>query len=86
MIDRQALAGITNDADLHAAFDSISSDTDKAYIAYLRGRLAWKEGRRADAITFYTTATSLDSDSDAAIALSQAREIMAFYNKDLYNP
>lgn len=58
----------------------------RAAAYYLRGRAAWKEGHHADAITCYESAVALDPHSDAAVALEQAREIMSFYNKDLYNP
>lgn len=86
MIDRNALAALSTDEAFQTALNTASSDSDRAYIEYLRGRLAWKEGRRADALTFYNTAITLDPNSEASIALNQAQEIMDFYNKDLYNP
>ena len=53
---------------------------------YMLGRIAWKEGRNGDAISLYERAIALDPTSEAVVALEQAREIMDFYNKDLYNP
>lgn len=57
---------------------------------YLKGRIAWKEGDRTGAISLYNEAIAADNESEAAaaarIALEQARRIMDFYNKDLYNP
>ena len=53
---------------------------------YMLGRIAWKQGRKTDAITIYEQAAALDPGSEAAVALEQAHEIMAFFNKDLYNP
>lgn len=53
---------------------------------YMKGKILWKLGRRTEAITAYNEALALNPDSSAAIALAQARQIMDFYNKDLYNP
>ena len=53
---------------------------------YMKGKILWKQGRRTEAITAYNEAVALNPDSTAAIALTQARQIMNFYNKDLYNP
>ncbi len=55
-----------------------------AYTLYMRGRIAWKRGLRREAITMYEE--SAEIEPDPATALEQARAIMAFYNKDLYNP
>lgn len=63
-----------------------STNAHKARTDYLRGRLAWKQGHRADAITYYENAAQLDPEGDAAFALDQARDIMNFYHRDLYNP
>lgn len=62
------------------------AEVDAATAAYLRGRIAWKRGNRSAAIAAYAEAAALDPDGPGAVALTQAREIMAFYNKDLYNP
>lgn len=59
---------------------------EAAWVMYMMGRIAWKEGRRADAMACYAEAVTLDPASEAAVALEQARAIMAFYNKDMYNP
>lgn len=53
---------------------------------YLMGRIAWKLGQKTDAINHYEAAVALDPASEAVVALEQAREIMDFFNKDLYNP
>lgn len=60
--------------------------TERARAEYLAGREAWKAGDKAAAISHYEAAVALDPDSDAAVALAQAREIMDFYHHDLYNP
>lgn len=51
-----------------------------------RGRELWKQGLRAEAMTEYNTALSIDPDSPAAVALDMARNIMDFYDKQRYNP
>ncbi len=58
---------------------------DQAWVFYMRGRIEWKKGNKTEAISFYEKAAA-DPESEAATALEQAREIMDFYNKDLYNP
>ena len=62
------------------------TDSDMAMRHYLLGRMAWKRGHKTDAINHYEQAVAFDPSSDAAVALEQAREIMNFFNKDLYNP
>ncbi len=57
-----------------------------ADIFYRRGRLYWKLGQRGAAISDYERAVAIDSDSPAAEALKMCRDIMDFYNTDLYNP
>lgn len=71
---------------LETAFAQAPDDNARAEIKYLSGRLAWKTGRRAEAMGFYAEAVALNPDSEAAVALEQALAIMNFYNKDLYNP
>ena len=52
-----------------------------------RGRLLCRLQRHAAAMADYERATALAGpDSPAAAALAMAREVMDFYNKDLYNP
>lgn len=63
-----------------------TSPADRAAVEYLRGRMAWREGRKGEAISCYERATAIDPSSDASVALDQARAIMDFFNKDLYNP
>ncbi|GFI13179.1 hypothetical protein IMSAGC008_00707 [Muribaculaceae bacterium] len=57
-----------------------------AYTLYMRGRIAWKRGMRREAITLYEESAEIEPEGEAATALEQAHAIMAFYNKDLYNP
>ena len=53
---------------------------------YMKGKILWKQGQRTQAMAAYAQSVELNPDSPAAIALQQARQIMDFYNKDLYNP
>lgn len=53
---------------------------------YEAGRLNWRLGRRAQAITAYNHAVELNPDSPAAEALALVSSIMDFYNPDLLNP
>lgn len=57
-----------------------------AELFYLRGRAKWKLGLKTDAMSDYSRAAAIDPSSKAAEALTMAREIMDFYNHDLYNP
>lgn len=57
-----------------------------ADLYYRRGRLYWKLGDKARAITDYSSATELDPASPATEALRLCRDIMDFYHTDLYNP
>lgn len=82
------IAALTGQIDL-AASRSGESDTDgrpMAGLYYHRGKLYWKLGMKAEAMSDYARAEALDPQSPAAGALAQARDIMAFFNKDLYNP
>lgn len=53
---------------------------------YLLGNAWRKKGNWQKAINNYLEAVKLNPDSPAAGALEIANDILAFYNKDLYNP
>lgn len=53
---------------------------------YQRGRANWKLGRKGEAMSDYSKSVSLDPKSPAAEALIICREVMDFYDKNLYNP
>lgn len=59
---------------------------DEAWVAFMAGRIAWRRGDKAGAISSYERAVAINPASEAAVALEQARSIMNFYNKDLLNP
>lgn len=52
-----------------------------------RGKLLWRLGRHADAVTDYEHALALNPDNSAAkTALDMSRDIFDFFNPDLLNP
>jgi len=57
-----------------------------AELYYTRGKLYWRLGDRAAAMTDFNSAVALDPTSPARIYLNMANDIMDFYNTDLYNP
>jgi len=69
-----------------SALDALAGTPDRAWALYMKGRIAWKRGQKSSAMSFYAEAAALEPASEAATALEQARQIMDFYNKDLYNP
>lgn len=68
------------------AIDREISENPGADAFYRRGRLYWKLGRNGEAISDYERASALDPGSPAVEALKLARDVMDFYNTDLYNP
>ncbi|MDE6277725.1 MAG: hypothetical protein K2M06_06410 [Muribaculaceae bacterium] len=67
----------------------IAAEADASVLGELifrRGRLRWKIQDRSGAMSDYAAAAELAPGCGAAEALAQAREIMAFYHRDLYNP
>ena len=72
--------------DALALLDGVLNDVADSDLFYRRGRLLWKLGRKTDAMSDYGRAVKIDPQSPAAAALDMAREVMNFYNKDMYNP
>lgn len=66
--------------------DVINYNPVDAEAFFLRGKAYWRMGLRSKAISDYASAEALDSNSPAALALEQAREIEDFFNPDLLNP
>lgn len=66
--------------------DVMIASHEDAELYYQRGRLKWKAGRQTEAMSDYSKAVALDPSSPAAVALELARDVMAFYHKDRYNP
>lgn len=53
---------------------------------YERGNAFRKESKWHDAINCYIQAIELDPESPAVEAKRMLEDIMAYYNKDMYNP
>lgn len=87
---REAISALFDDNRLDeadSALDCLSdNNSDRAWALYMKGRIAWKRGQKSRAMSFYAEAAGLEPESEAATALEQARRVMDFYNKDLYNP
>lgn len=64
----------------------LKANPTEAQIWFERGRLLWQYGLHGAAMSDYGRAADLDPASPATAALEQARRIMAFYHRDLYNP
>ncbi len=80
----QAEVDIVAELSLLTAEIAANQNDDTLY--YLRGRLYWRLGQKSLAISDYECAVALNSGSPASAALKIARDVMDFYNKDLYNP
>lgn len=85
-MDKEKIKSLFDINRLDAATALLKASADDAWAQYMLGRIAWKQGRRADAIEWYERAAASDAESEAAVALEQARDVMDFFNKDLYNP
>lgn len=66
--------------------EQLAIEPRNADLLYLRGRIWWRSGDRYRAMSCYSRAVAIDSNSPAAIALEHARQIEAFFNPDLLNP
>lgn len=85
-MDRDRIKRLFDANRLAEATQLLNACPDDSWARYMLGRIAWKEGRRADAIECYERAAASDPESEAAVALEHVREVMNFFNKDLYNP
>lgn len=87
IIESLVAAGRLDDAvDRLTQLIEVHGDAD-GELHFRRGRLEWRMNRRAAATTDYATAVELNPFHRAAsMALTQARDIEAFFNPDLYNP
>ncbi len=88
-MDTEKIKNLIKENRLDEARSAIG-DSAGADALYLLGRIAWKEGQPTRAMSLYNEAISAGGTSEVAeearVALEQARKIMDFYNKDLYNP
>lgn len=68
-----------------AARESMGGDND-AQLLYLMGNAYMKQGLRKEAMNAYRKAAKINPEGPAVEAGRMIDQIMAFYNKDLYNP
>ena len=73
-------------AELARLTSEIAANPADDNLYYQRGRLYWRLGHKSQAISDYERAVALNAASPAAAALTIARDVMNFFNKDLYNP
>lgn len=66
--------------------EALLTGQEDAWSLYMLGRVAWKRGQRGDAMSLYARSAAEEPDGPGSVALEQARQIMDFYNHDLYNP
>ena len=66
--------------------NAIEADAYNDQLYFLRGKLHWRLGNRSQAITDYEHAVAINPQSPARIALDNARDVISFFNPDLYNP
>lgn len=62
----------------------LNPDNDSAF--YERGKLYWRMGRKADAMTDFNAAVHINPESPARLRLEMANDIMSFFNTDILNP
>lgn len=68
-----------------AARESMGGDND-AQLLYLMGNAYMKQGLRKEAMNAYRKAAEINPEGPAVESGRMIDQIMAFYNKDLYNP
>ena len=84
-IDKLIDAGRLDQAERRLT-ELVEANPDDADARYRRGRLRWRLGDRAGAISDYEHAAAADPASPAVAALQMTRQIMDFFNPDLLNP
>lgn len=86
----QNIAQLINENRLEEALlllnNSIKQCGNNDQLYFERGKLHWKMGNKPFAITDYEHAVSINPNSPAKIALENARDIISFFNPDIYNP
>lgn len=64
----------------------IASHPESDEALTMRGMKYWGAGKRSLAINDYLAAIRINPESRARLALQASRDILDYYNKDLYNP
>lgn len=74
------------DALLQELTARIEAEGATAELLFERGKRYWQLGMRAEAMGDYAASARLKPDGPASRALEQARDVMAFFNPDIFNP
>jgi len=90
MVDSQIIENLISSGSASEAVsmldDLIAADPQCAKWRFLRGKAHWRLGEKGKAISDYEHASQLDPSSPATQALEMARQIMDFFNPDIFNP
>lgn len=83
---QQMIADNQLDDAINAISGLLCDKGDNSELLFERGKLQWKQGRKKEAMSDYAAAAQIDPESPAVTALEMARNVMDFYNRDMYNP
>lgn len=91
---QEIIRNIRAGADPSAALEAICkhldatdlTPADRSLLLAEKGKILWKSGERAGAISAYEEGARLSPDGPAAMLLEHSRGIMDFFNPDLLNP
>lgn len=90
MKSKQIIEDYISSGDFDSAISSldrnIEMEPQNALWWYQRGKVYWRMGRKADAISDYEESAHLDPDSPAVHALEMTQDVMDFFNHDMMNP
>ena len=65
---------------------ALEAEPENDRLFFERGKLNWRMGNRAQAITDYEHAVAINPQSPARIALDNAHDVISFFNPDIFNP
>lgn len=65
---------------------ALETEVENDRLFFERGKLNWRMGNRAQAITDYEHAVAINPQSPARIALDNAHDVISFFNPDIFNP
>lgn len=89
MVTKESIQALIDDGMLDEALTNVDillqeSPTDDA-LYYLKGKVLMRMGNWKKATDAYLQAQALNPDGPAKEQLSMIKDIMDFYNKDMYN-
>lgn len=89
MVTKESIQALIDDGMLEEALASINtllqeSPADDA-LHYLKGKVLMRQGEWKKATDAYLQAQALNPEGPAQEQLSMIKDIMDFYNKDMYN-